>query len=80
MAYFTLKYVTKDRDRHGNVRFYFRRPGKPKIRLHGLPGSDEFMTAYRAALSEKQSVGIEGREEFRVALRSLLQVGPFSVA
>ena len=52
MAYFKMHYVTKDHDRHGNVRFYFRRPGKPKIRLHGLPGSDEFMTAYRAALSD----------------------------
>ena len=50
--YLKLQYVTKDRDRHGNLRFYFRRPGKPKIRLHGLPGSDEFMAAYRAALSE----------------------------
>jgi integrase len=51
MAYLKLQYITKDRDRHGNLRFYFRRPGKPKIRLHGLPGSEEFMTAYRAALA-----------------------------
>jgi hypothetical protein len=45
-------YVTWDRDRHGNVRFYFRRPGKPKVRLRGLPGSDEFVESYRAALGE----------------------------
>ncbi len=51
MAYLKLQYITKDRDRHGNVRFYFRRPGKPKIRLHGLPGSEEFMAAYKEALS-----------------------------
>ena len=51
MAYLKLQYITKDRDRHGNVRIYFRRPGKPKVRLHGLPGSEEFMAAYREALS-----------------------------
>ncbi len=64
MAYFKLQYVTKDRDRHGNVRFYFRRPGKPKIRLHGLPGSDEFMTAYRAALTESHPTGAKAEKSF----------------
>ncbi len=52
MALVKFRYVTKDRDRHGNVRFYFRRPGKPKIRLRGLPGSEEFLNAYKAALGE----------------------------
>jgi len=46
-----LKYILRDRDRYGNVRFYYRRPGKPMVRLPGLPGSEEFMTAYKAALS-----------------------------
>ena len=50
MASVRLQYVTQDRDRHGNLRFYFRRPGKPKIRLRGMVGSDEFMSAYQAAL------------------------------
>ena len=45
-----LKYVAEDIDRHGNVRRYFRREGQRKIRLPGLPGSAEFMDAYRAAL------------------------------
>ncbi len=52
MTFVKFRYVTKDRDRHGNVRLYFRRPGKPKIRLSGLPGSEEFLAAYKAALSE----------------------------
>jgi integrase len=52
MTLVKFKYITKDRDRHGNVRLYFRRPGKPKIRLTGLPGSEEFLAAYKAALSE----------------------------
>src|SRR6266511_3145804 len=46
-----LKYLVEDVDRHGNVRLYFRRKGQRKTRLAGLPGSDEFMTAYKAALS-----------------------------
>lgn len=51
MARLRLRHVTADRDRHGNTRYYFRVTGKPKIRLPGLPGSKEFMTAYQAALS-----------------------------
>lgn len=48
-----LRYVVEDVDRHGNVRLYFRLRGKPKIRLTGLPGSEEFIQAYRAALAGK---------------------------
>ena len=64
MAYLKLQYITKDRDRHGNLRFYFRRPGKPKVRLHGLPGSDEFMVAYRAALGESGLDGAKAEKSF----------------
>jgi integrase len=46
-----LRYVVEDVDRHGNARLYFRRKGQPKIRLPGLPGSQEFMEAYRGALA-----------------------------
>jgi integrase len=46
-----LRYVTADVDRYGTVRYYFRRRGvRQKIRLHGLPGSAEFMDAYQALL------------------------------
>jgi integrase/recombinase XerD len=51
MVRIKLKYVVEDQDRHGNIRRYFRRKGQRKIRLPGLPGSDEFMEAYRAALA-----------------------------
>lgn len=52
MAQIRLKYVTQDTDRHGNLRFYFRKRGmKNKIRLPGFPGSSEFMAAYNAALN-----------------------------
>ena len=51
MVSLRLKYLVEDVDRHGNVRLYFRRKGHRKIRLPGLPGSDEFMAAYKAGLS-----------------------------
>jgi hypothetical protein len=51
MVRIRLKYVSEDKDRRGNVRLYFRRKGQPKIRLHGMPGSEEFMEAYRNALA-----------------------------
>src|SRR5262249_44875449 len=35
-----------------------RRPGSQRIRLPGLPGSDEFMAAYRAALADSPRVEI----------------------
>jgi hypothetical protein len=51
MASIRFRYITKDRDRHSNLRYYFRRPGRPKMRLRGLPGPEEFMAAYKATLS-----------------------------
>ncbi|MGO9858646.1 MAG: tyrosine-type recombinase/integrase [Syntrophobacteraceae bacterium] len=39
----------EDRDRHGNVRIYFRAKGRPKARLRGTPWTPEFMAAYEAA-------------------------------
>ncbi len=41
-----------DRDRHGNVRIYFRAKGRPKVRLRGTPWSPEFMAEYDAAKGE----------------------------
>lgn len=46
----TLPYITKDIDRHGNVRLYYRRHGK-KVRLRGPIGSQEFLTDYQLAMS-----------------------------
>jgi integrase len=55
MVSLRLKYVVEDVDRHGNVRIYFRRLGFLKIRLHGLPGSEEFQSAYAFALAKTQA-------------------------
>lgn len=46
-----LKYLCEDVDRHGNVRCYVRLPGKPKFRLRSMPGTEEFMREYQAALA-----------------------------
>ncbi len=51
MATIRLKYVASETSRHGTPFHYFRRRGQSKIRLPGLPGSDDFMAAYRAALA-----------------------------
>lgn len=46
-----LKYVYEDVDRHGNVRIYVWRRGHKKVRLTKTPGTDEFLSEYRDALS-----------------------------
>jgi hypothetical protein len=54
MARIKLKYVNgyANRDRKSRrVRYYFRRRGSKAIPLPGLPGSEEFMAAYAAALA-----------------------------
>lgn len=47
---FAKKYVVEDRT-GGVLRFYFRKRGQKKVRLPGVPGSDEFNEAYYRALS-----------------------------
>src|SRR5690242_941050 len=48
-----IEYVQKFRDRHGRTRRYFRKPGCKRVPLPGLPGSEEFMAAYQAALAQQ---------------------------
>jgi integrase len=51
MTKIRLQYVNAYNDRHGKLRYYFRRAGFKKVALPGLPGSGEFMAAYQAALA-----------------------------
>jgi hypothetical protein len=44
------KGCVEDRDRHGNIRIYYRSPGMPKVRLRGAPWTPEFMQKYEAAV------------------------------
>jgi integrase len=42
----------EDRDRHGNLRIYYRVKGRPKVRLRGEPWTPNFMVDYEAAKGE----------------------------
>jgi integrase len=43
----------EDRDRHGNVRIYYRAKGRPKkTRIRGVPWTPPFMAAYGTAMGE----------------------------
>ncbi len=77
MTLVKFRYVTKDRDRHGNVRFYFRRPGKSKVRLRGVPGSDEFVDSYRMAVGEIGSCKASARKSFEWLCERYFKSGDF---
>jgi integrase len=45
-------YLRKERTRHGAIAWYVRKGGGgPRIRIRGVYGSEEFMTAYHAAVA-----------------------------
>jgi len=56
---FAHKYVIEDRT-DGVLRFYFRRKGQPKVRLPGVPGTDEFNRAYYGALTGGVTTPVTG--------------------
>lgn len=56
MALIKFRYLSADMDRHGNVRYYVRKPGGPKVRVRGTPGSVEFQLAYQSALKGTPAV------------------------
>ncbi len=61
MAHIKLKYVNAFANRgrqDKRMRYYFRRRGTKAIPLPGLPGSEEFMAAYAAALASLPGVAI----------------------
>jgi hypothetical protein len=66
-------YVVHDRDRHGNDRFYLRRPRHRKVRLPGRPGDAEFERVYTEAVAAPVSMVADPRvAHFRPLLRRLL--------
>src|SRR6266436_1486512 len=50
----------EDRDRHGNIRIYYRAKGRPKVRLRGTPWTPEFMAEYEAAKGEATPTKAKG--------------------
>ncbi len=53
MARTNPPHLSRDVDRHKNVRWYVRPPGRPKVRLHEEYGTPAFWDAYQDALSGK---------------------------
>lgn len=49
MAKIEIAYVKAYKDRHGRMRYYYRRSGLPSVALPGEPGTAEFMAAYAEA-------------------------------
>ena len=68
MVTIRLKHLVEDIDRHGNVRRYVRVPGRLKVRLTGVPGTEEFMAAYHAAIAGAQEAS-QAREARRGSFR-----------
>jgi hypothetical protein len=52
-----LRFIQSFVDRHGYVRYYFRKPGHARVSLPGLPGSREFMLAYQTAEKSVLQIG-----------------------
>ena len=67
----------EDRDRHGNIRIYYRVKGRPKVRLRGTPWAPEFMAAYDDAMGGARKSAKSGiRSERRHGLRWRCCVSP----
>lgn len=61
------KYLSCDRDRHGNTRWYVRKPGAPKIRIRADYDTPEFWRAYADAIAGKVEAAPKGpaRREYK---------------
>ncbi len=46
-----LPFLAEDVDRHGNVRIYYRRKGRPKVRLRSTIGTPDFLEEYKRAVA-----------------------------
>lgn len=66
--------VSMDMDRHGNPRFYFRKQGAAKVRLHERPGTDAFkdeVACARLGLPYKEHAGEASGTALKAAAGSL---------
>lgn len=59
------------RDRHGKIRYRFRRKGWPSAYLPGEPGSAEFHAAYAAIIAAGPGEPVEVRTRHRINPRTL---------
>ena len=66
-----LPHLVADTDRHGNVRFYVRKKGRPKIRIRSAPGTTEFLEEYNRACEGKIAQTIKLDRPTEGSLRAL---------
>ncbi|HEY5306096.1 MAG TPA: tyrosine-type recombinase/integrase [Pseudolabrys sp.] len=69
-----LKFVSSDIDRYGNVRYYVRLTDRPKVRLLGVPGSDDFMREYHAAIAATSTAPRQARTMARGSFGYLCRI------
>lgn len=62
-----VKGLIKDVDRHQNERWYLRRPGQPKVRIHSPYGTDAFREEVRCA---ELGIAFAGAPALPIASRS----------
>ena len=79
MTRIRLRYVDRFIDRHDHTRHYFRRPGGKRITLPGLPGSDEFMAVYKAALAGQDAPTAEPKVRGEPGTLAVLPLSILSV-
>jgi hypothetical protein len=73
------KYVQQWVDRrNGQPRYYFRRPGFPRVPLPGSPYSAEFEAAYREAMAGQRAPVIDKRRQFLPGTMNALAVSYFT--
>jgi hypothetical protein len=78
MTRIDLVYIHRFHDRHGKVRHYFHRPGFKPVALRGLPGSEEFMAAYQAAMAGQEPAPQIGASKTKPGTVSAAVVGYFN--
>src|SRR6516225_9077086 len=66
-----FRHLIEDRDRHGNIRVYVRVPGRRKVRIKAPFGTDEFVAAYNAAVSDHVTAPPQARETKAGSFRHL---------
>jgi len=57
-----FRFLVEDVDRYGNIRLYVRVPGRTKVRIREPFGTDEFITAYNAAVSDHVTAPRQARK------------------
>lgn len=75
-----IPYVVADTDRHGNVRHYYWRKGRPKIRLRAEPGSVAFAAEIEAAKTASDAAAPKSAREIAPASFRALCLDYFSSA